>query len=263
MLVPVHSHQNLQYNRVWPVMHISHFSFVLLSSTVLARPQAAPAKGAGGFTGTLASLGNLLKGPEAQVDPKNIFGIGVPGGGLGSAGNSTFATSLTKLGSWLLGDKSIIQAVGGDGDLNTIICRTFNSTGTLGKLLNSGFGGPTEGSSPGETCGSDLSGGTGPYKANWTGDASLLDHSIYVPLIPPPADVKMPVIIWGNGACLNIGNMFANFLTEIASHGFMIIANGPANGTFNGMTTADNLRASIDWVTTNPAAKKYGNVDVR
>jgi hypothetical protein len=73
----------------------------------------------------------------------------------------------------------------------------------------------------------------------------------------------MPVIIWGNGACLNIGNMFANFLTEIASYGFMIIANGPANGSFNGMTTADSLRASIDWVTTNPAAKKYGNVDVR
>jgi hypothetical protein len=171
-------------------MHISHISLVLLSSPALARPQATPAKvisakGAGDFTGTLASLGNLFKAPEAQVDPKNIFGIGMPGGGARSVGNISFATSLSKLGSWMLGDKDIIQAVGGEGDLNTIICRTFNSTGALGKLLNSGFGGPTEGSSPGETCGSDLSGGTGPYKANWTGDTSLPDHSIYVPIVPP------------------------------------------------------------------------------
>jgi len=84
-----------------------------------------------------------------------------------------------------------------------------------------------------------------------------------VPKVPPPAIIKMLVIIWGNGACLNIGSMFVNFLNEIASYGFMIIANGRANGSFNGMTTADNLRKSIDWVTGTDGPKKYGNVDVR
>jgi len=182
---------------------------------------------------------------------------------MGNIGNSSLATGIQKLGSLLLGDKNTIQAVGGDGDLNTIICRTFNSSGVLGSLPKSGFGSPTEGAAPGQMCATDLSGGSGPYKANGTGGASLPDHTIYVPKVPPPAIIKMLVIIWGNGACLNIGSMFVNFLNEIASYGFMIIANGRANGSFNGMTTADNLRKSIDWVTGTDGPKKYGNVDVR
>jgi hypothetical protein len=54
--------------------------------------------------------------------------------------------------------------------------------------------------------------------------------------------------------------MFANFLNEIASHGFFIVANGPATGNqLGGQTTYRELIKSMDWLKT-PAAKKW-NLD--
>ena len=56
--------------------------------------------------------------------------------------------------------------------------------------------------------------------------------------------------------------MFYNFLNEIASHGFMIIANGRSNETaLSRQTSYKELISSADWVMNNPAAKKYGNLD--
>jgi hypothetical protein len=45
--------------------------------------------------------------------------------------------------------------------------------------------------------------GTGPYKSHPAGrtDPSLPDHTIYAPIAPPPADVKLPVIVFGEGGC--------------------------------------------------------------
>jgi dienelactone hydrolase len=37
----------------------------------------------------------------------------------------------------------------------------------------------------------------------------------------------MPVVIWGNGSCLYVGNRYRQFLTELASHGYLVIAAGP------------------------------------
>jgi hypothetical protein len=42
--------------------------------------------------------------------------------------------------------------------------------------------------------------------------------------------------------------MFANFHNEIASHGFMIVANGQVKGGVTGFTTDKELIKSIDWV---------------
>jgi len=127
----------------------------------------------------------------------------------------------------------------------------------MGKALSSVFGSPYYG---GGTCAKDTSGGSGPYKAAYTTDPTLKDHTIYAPKTPPPDNVKMPVLIWGNGACLAVGTMFMNFLTEIASHGFFVVANGAPVGM--SMTSYKDLLTSIDWVTTNPAVKKYGNVEI-
>ena len=67
--------------------------------------------------------------------------------------------------------------------------------------------------------------GSGPYQAVMATEASLPAHVLY-----HPADLraagKLPVIAWGNGACINAGNRFRDFLTEIASHGYLVIANG-------------------------------------
>ena len=34
-------------------------------------------------------------------------------------------------------------------------------------------------------------------------------------------------MIWGNGSCLYAGNRYRSFLTELASHGYLVIAGGP------------------------------------
>jgi hypothetical protein len=68
--------------------------------------------------------------------------------------------------------------------------------------------------------------GSGPYKAIMATD--LPAHVVYA-----PADVsamgakKMPVVIWGNGSCLYAGNRYRQFLTEVASHGYLVVAGGP------------------------------------
>lgn len=68
--------------------------------------------------------------------------------------------------------------------------------------------------------------GTGPYKAIMAEDASLPDHTLYYPADMAAAG-KLPIITWGNGACINAGNRFRILLTEFASHGFLVIAGGP------------------------------------
>jgi dienelactone hydrolase len=123
-------------------------------------------------------------------------------------------------------------------------------------------------------------GGSGPYKSAPFGrtDPTLPKHTIYAPLTPPPADVKMPVIVFGEGGCIGIGTMFPDFLAEVASHGYLVLANGdPGNvpenqytgdtglanaisGAGGARTTAKMLTESVDWVMKGGAAK-YGTID--
>jgi hypothetical protein len=68
----------------------------------------------------------------------------------------------------------------------------------------------------------------GPYAVTVEADPTLPTHTIYRPTdLAPFAGGKLPVVAWGNGACANVGLMFKNFLTEIASHGYLVIAIGP------------------------------------
>jgi Chlorophyllase enzyme len=142
-------------------------------------------------------------------------------------------------------------------DVAASVCETFKPGNAMGAALASVFGSPYYGN---QTCEKDTSGGSGQFKANYVTDPTLPSHTIYAPKSRPPASEKLPVIIWGNGACLAIGTMFQNFLTEVASHGFLVVANGEPVGL--SMTNYRDLITSIDWVTSNPAAKKYGNIDL-
>src|SRR4051812_45782326 len=67
--------------------------------------------------------------------------------------------------------------------------------------------------------------GTGRFKAVMATDAGLPAHVLYYPADLKKAG-KLPVVAWGNGACINAGNRFRIFLTEIASHGYLVAANG-------------------------------------
>ncbi len=70
--------------------------------------------------------------------------------------------------------------------------------------------------------------GTGPFKAIMEVDPTLPKHTVYRPNdMSALGSVKLPIMAWGNGACSDNGNSFRVFLTEIASHGYLIIASGP------------------------------------
>lgn len=95
---------------------------------------------------------------------------------------------------------------------------------------------------------------------HYTTDHTLAKHTIYMPINPPP-DVKLPVVVWGNGACLADGLRFQDFLTEIASHGYIAIASGAPNGTGN--TTSRWMTDSIDWVGKHAGEGRYATVDAK
>ena len=69
-------------------------------------------------------------------------------------------------------------------------------------------------------------GGTGPYKALMVSDSTLATHTLFRPEDMNNFDKnnKLPIIAWGNGACANSPWEHVNFLSEIASYGFLVIA---------------------------------------
>ena len=95
-------------------------------------------------------------------------------------------------------------------------------------------------------------GGTGPYSAVMVTDSTLPTHTIF-----RPADLsrfgkknKLPIIAWGNGACANSPWEHVNFLSELASHGYLVIAIGPMpveGERGSGRSTSSQLIDAIDW----------------
>jgi dienelactone hydrolase len=128
--------------------------------------------------------------------------------------------------------------------------------------------------------------GTGKYKAVMEMDAGLSTHTIYRPAdLSALGAAKLPIITWGNGACVNAGNRFRHFLTEIASHGYLAMAVGPvgpreweagpemnrAPGTpppareSGPATRARQLIDALDWAVAEngrKGSKYYGRLDV-
>jgi hypothetical protein len=121
-----------------------------------------------------------------------------------------------------------------------------------------------------------MSVGSGPYAAIVEGDSGAPDHTIYRPkdLSPFNKDNPMPVLAWGNGGCSSSSQMHANFLAEVASHGFLVVALGPFNasggGSAMGMmggggTKSAQLLDALDWVTKENKredSKYYRKVDL-
>ncbi len=73
-------------------------------------------------------------------------------------------------------------------------------------------------------------GGSGPFKAIAVSEASLPDFTVYRPeklLEAAGTDGTLPVIIFGNGGCANSSLGHERFLTDLASHGYVVVAIGP------------------------------------
>lgn len=66
---------------------------------------------------------------------------------------------------------------------------------------------------------------SGPHAVVVEHDPGLPTHTLYRPEKLGPGE--HPVVIWGEGGCAKNGLMFPEFLSELASHGFVIVADGP------------------------------------
>ena len=100
-------------------------------------------------------------------------------------------------------------------------------------------------------------GGTGKYKAILAGDSGLPTHAIYRPRDLKPFGGKMllPIVAFGNGGCRNGSGEFRNMLSEIASHGYVVVAIGPAGDAVvggsegrTGQTQASQLLDGVEWI---------------
>ena len=69
---------------------------------------------------------------------------------------------------------------------------------------------------------------TGPHAVVIEHDQALATHTIYRPATLGPS--PHPVLVWGEGGCAKDGLQFPEFLNEIASHGVVVIADGPPVG---------------------------------
>jgi len=71
----------------------------------------------------------------------------------------------------------------------------------------------------------DLPQGTGPYRVVRLTEPDFPEHTIYRPVDLRRAG-KLPIIAFANGACRNTSTEYAGFLSELASHGYLIVAVG-------------------------------------
>lgn len=87
-------------------------------------------------------------------------------------------------------------------------------------------------------------GGTGPMPAAMLSDPGLPTHTVYRPrdMEAAMAHGRLPIVVFGNGGCTNIGNRYRYLLTEVASQGYLVIATGPVGPSY------------VEWVVnlTNP-----------
>lgn len=67
-------------------------------------------------------------------------------------------------------------------------------------------------------------GGSGPYPAIAEALDDAPGHTLYRPARLPGK--RLPLVLWGNGGCRDNGLAASHFLREIASHGYVVIANG-------------------------------------
>lgn len=99
-------------------------------------------------------------------------------------------------------------------------------------------------------------GGTGPHPAVATQDWTLPGMTIFRPrdLSPFGEDTKLPIVLWGNGACANTTQEHKNFLSELASNGYVIVAIGlldqieERGPTSRERTESRQLLTGLDWI---------------
>jgi hypothetical protein len=123
---------------------------------------------------------------------------------------------------------------------------------------------PVEFAKPGE--GPGLSPPTGEFKPIMEADPGIPTHTIIRP--DPLGKIKHPILAWGEGGCGKSGNigMFSALFMEFASHGILVVADGPpgTGPTMEG-TDAKPLLFAIEWAqkeNERPCSQYYHKLDV-
>ncbi len=95
---------------------------------------------------------------------------------------------------------------------------------------------------------------TGRYAVVMEEDSGLPDHTIYHPsnLTAVRRGQRLPIVAFSGPGCDANGTAFRPFFTEVASHGYLVIVNGPpepkgGSGPNFPKTAPKDLPASIDW----------------
>jgi dienelactone hydrolase len=82
----------------------------------------------------------------------------------------------------------------------------------------------------------------------------LPDHTVFRPADLDSVGFRLPIVVWGNGGCRRSNQEFHYFLTQFASYGYLVVANGaPATpyiaAEVDGLLApdGDKLVRAIDW----------------
>ncbi len=262
-------------------------------------PGSGGAVGKGGAPGSGGAVGN---GGAPGIGGLGIGGLGI--GGLGTGGLGTGGLGIGGLGTGGLGIGGAESGGSGIGGAETggLATAGLDSGGSAGEQAggNPGIGGGAAGEASG---GHDESGGAanggepaaggsiddpGPctesqtVKANARGSGphevvieTNTDDGINEGTIYRPADLggdeKYPIFVWGEGACARDGLSNEVAMTEIASHGYFVVADGPVSGSAPSIGMTDDvvgmarpLLAYITWAITEnnkPCSAYYHSLD--
>jgi hypothetical protein len=105
--------------------------------------------------------------------------------------------------------------------------------------------------------------GSGPFPATAESRPELPGHTVFRPVKWP--ENALPLYVWGNGGCSNNGLAHAAYLRQIASHGYVVVALGPAGGGppapadgSRDATQASQMIEAIDWATRETNRQESG-----
>lgn len=114
-------------------------------------------------------------------------------------------------------------------------------------------------------------GGTGMFKAIAVKESTLPDFVVYRPkdlMHVHARQGKAPVLLWGNGACSDSSLGYERMLTEVASHGYIVVAIGEMQERHGDRkethTQSSELVRALEWIVKQAYNKKsdyYNNVD--
>lgn len=112
-------------------------------------------------------------------------------------------------------------------------------------------------------------GGSGPFSTIAATETSLSNYVIYRPN-ELNQSIKLPVVVFANGGCMDTSFPFEHMLSDIASHGYLVIALGKMQNSLDDrpLNKASNsmIPRAIDWITAqsaNPLSEFYQSANLK